>query len=180
MRNKVLTKEKLISIALDIIKKDGVEACTSRNIAEHANCALGTIYNYFKSQKEFLLEVFNFSWKNTEVKLQKVLVLDIQVEDKALLMFQIVNEDIKDRRGLGKFLFGSFTDNINNQDSAKKVLNNGNEILMKLLKESKKNSNFNEEELRATAKWIYFGVIALHCEKVEAEAFYKVIIDKFF
>jgi AcrR family transcriptional regulator len=180
MRNKVLSKERLIEVAEDIIKEEGLEACSSRNIAKHANCALGTIYNYFESRDVFLQEVFIKSWDNTKKRLSEILKLDIPSNLKASKMFHVIDEDIQNRRGIGKYLFETvFKDN--NKECMFDILKDGIlDIFVSLLKESDKNKNLNDATLQVVAEWIYYGAIVLRKNGSDTKTFYKIAIDRFF
>jgi AcrR family transcriptional regulator len=180
MRNKVLTKEKLIEVAENIIKEEGLEACTSRNIAKHANCALGTIYNYFESRESFLEQVFIHSWESTKLKLQEMLDADQLLKDKAINMFRTVNEDVNNRSGLGRYLFGSVFKCKDMNSKANVVRTSGLEILIKLLKQSEKNSRLTDIELELSAEWIYFGVISIRKQEEDMEKFFNLVVDRFF
>jgi len=180
MRNKVLTKEKLIEVAENIIKEEGLDACTSRNIAKHANCALGTIYNYFDSRDSFLEQVFIQSWDKTKVKLSLISDLEISTKEKALKMFRLVEQDVKDRSGIGDYLFETVFKCENKKSLSEKTTNNILDIFIKILKESEKNSNLDDVSLRISAEWIYYGTIVLIKKEKDVETFYRLAIERFF
>jgi AcrR family transcriptional regulator len=180
MRSKILSKEKLIEVAENIIKEEGLEACTLRNIASHACCALGTIYNYFESRDALLEAVFFQSWDNTSGKLAAIAEQSIATKDKALRMLKSVDEDIQNRRGLGEYLFGEILSNRTKESSFFKPMNTIIDMLINLLKESKKNRGLDDESLKVSAEWIYFGSIVLRKKSKNLESYYKVVVDKFF
>ncbi|MGE5583813.1 MAG: TetR/AcrR family transcriptional regulator [Bacillota bacterium] len=67
-RKKEETKRKIISVAMNLFKKQGFNATTMEQIAAEVDIAKGTLYNYFPV-KEAILDAFiqqTFQQKNTE------------------------------------------------------------------------------------------------------------------
>lgn len=56
-RKSILTKEAIITAALEIVSEGGKEALTARSLAERLNCSPHPILNQFKSMQEILEEV---------------------------------------------------------------------------------------------------------------------------
>lgn len=175
MRTKVLSKEKIIEIAEDIIKTEGLKSCTARNISKHANCALGTIYNYFNSREDLLLHVFLDSWNKTKDRLINILNQEIELKQKVLIMFKTVDEDIKNRGGIGDYLITSIK-----SENANIVLENIIPILVDLLKQSDKTNHMDEKTLKMNAEWIYFGSIYMRKKEDDLDLFYNQVIELFF
>jgi AcrR family transcriptional regulator len=48
---------KLIEAATEIIKEDGLDKLSVRNISAKAKCSIGTLYNYFRDMNELILKV---------------------------------------------------------------------------------------------------------------------------
>ncbi|MBI9009067.1 MAG: TetR/AcrR family transcriptional regulator [Tenericutes bacterium] len=180
MRNKVLSKEKLIEIAEFIIKEEGLESCTARNIAKHANCALGTIYNYFDSRDAFLEQVFSHSWQITKTKLLEIVESELELKDKAINVFRVINEDVNNRSGLGKYLFVNVSVAVDGECRANIVKKSGLDVIINLLKQSIRNSHVAEDEIKIAAEWIYFGVIAINLQEEDMEKYFKIVMERFF
>ena len=53
------TKNKINKVALDLFIKKGIKGTTTREIAEKAKIAEGTIYRHFKSKNNIAFELFN-------------------------------------------------------------------------------------------------------------------------
>ncbi|WND03562.1 TetR/AcrR family transcriptional regulator [Temperatibacter marinus] len=56
------TFDRILSIALDLIIKDGMNSLTTRKIAEAGNIPVGTVYRYFPNKKAILTQLYE---KNT-------------------------------------------------------------------------------------------------------------------
>ncbi len=175
MRQKVLSKETIIEISEDIIKNEGLDSLTTRRLSKEAHCALGTIYNYFPSREDLLLDVFLDSWTKTERKLTDLLKEPLELKQKVMKMFRLVDEDIKNRGGIGEYLISSFKSK--NVDA---ILNRIIPILVSLLKQSKKTNHMDDETLEINAKWIYFGSLYMRKRDEKLSLFYNQVIDLFF
>lgn len=175
MRKKVLSKDKIIEIAENIIKTESLSACTARNISKHAHTALGTIYNYFSSREELLLAVFLDSWDKTKDQLLLILKEETDLKTKVLRMFKKVDEDIKNRGGIGDYLISSIK-----SDHANIVLDKIIPILVSLLKQSDKTKQMDEKTLKMNAEWIYFGSIYMRKKEEDLDLFYQQVIELFF
>jgi AcrR family transcriptional regulator len=62
-RKKDETRRKLCSVALHLFKQQGLEATTMELIAEQADVAKGTLYNYFPSKEALINEIMQQSFK---------------------------------------------------------------------------------------------------------------------
>lgn len=88
-RRKEETKKKIISIALGLFREQGFEATTMETIAETADIAKGTLYNYFPVKEAILDEYIrrNFQERNLTVTAQIQ-----QLPDTAARMKSVFNE----------------------------------------------------------------------------------------
>lgn len=55
-------KETIISATKDIIETDGIHKLNMRAIAKKCNIALGTIYNYFPTKVDIIIEIIENFW----------------------------------------------------------------------------------------------------------------------
>lgn len=62
MNNPAITKEELLNVALEIIKRDGLESLNIRLVAKECNISVGCIYNYFPSKSELILAIIEEFW----------------------------------------------------------------------------------------------------------------------
>ena len=111
MRKKAITKETLLEIANNIIINEDLKSCTIRNISKHAEIGVGTIYNYFPSQKDLMEQVFVYSWRVTIGRLQQAIQIDS--EDKIYNFLVILNKEVENRKGLGSVVFSGNSSHIN-------------------------------------------------------------------
>jgi len=52
-------REKILTVAAELLRTDGLAHTTTRSIAMHAGCSEGTIYRHFKSKEEVFLAVLS-------------------------------------------------------------------------------------------------------------------------
>ena len=55
-RKKEETRQKVIGVALQLFRQNGLEATTMEQIAEVADIAKGTLYNYFPAKEAIIHE----------------------------------------------------------------------------------------------------------------------------
>lgn len=179
MRCKVSSKEIIIKCAGEIIKNDGLEACTSRNLSKQANVALGTIYNYFDSRDDLLEQVFILSWTNTKELLLHIKNNDIEIKDKMYQLLVTLGEDVNNRRGLGAYLMDITNQNSESLHKKYSFFDDIVSIFISVLKESGQYNDDSEEEIRITAMWIVFGHISFLKRNIDMNIYYKQVIKKF-
>lgn len=62
MNNIVTSKEDILKASRELIKRKGLNAINMRSVADEANIAVGSIYNYFKSKEELTIAVIVSVW----------------------------------------------------------------------------------------------------------------------
>ena len=62
MNNIVTSKEDILKASRELIKRKGLNAINIRSVADEANIAVGSIYNYFKSKEELTIAVIVSVW----------------------------------------------------------------------------------------------------------------------
>lgn len=110
MRNRILTKESVLEAAEIIIINEGMDHCSMRRISGALGVAVGTIYNYYESREELLVDLFTISWNKT-IKKAKSVVEPSKPRDQQLMNFiNVINLDVANRNGLGKevYIFNSY------------------------------------------------------------------------
>lgn len=70
-RPPVIKKEDLITAALTLFRKNGVDSTTVNDIAGEAHVAQGTFYNYFQSKDDIFAEVLEKATEHTLEETQK-------------------------------------------------------------------------------------------------------------
>lgn len=102
MRPKIITNNDIITCAEELIKNEGIKKCSMRRISKELEVAIGTIYNYYKSRDELLLEIFEISWSRTLKSIDQDIDSSKSVIDQVKDVVAIVERDVKNRNGLGK------------------------------------------------------------------------------
>jgi AcrR family transcriptional regulator len=54
-RKKRETRDRIVSVALDLFTRRGIDACTIDDIAARADIGKGTIYNYFRTKEDIII-----------------------------------------------------------------------------------------------------------------------------
>ena len=60
-RKQTITKEMIIDSALDLAKREGIEAVTARKVAANAGCSTQPIFRVYKNMEELLAEVIGLA-----------------------------------------------------------------------------------------------------------------------
>ena len=115
MRNRILTKESVLDAAEKIIVAEGMKQCSMRRISSALGVAVGTIYNYYESREELLVDLFTISWGKSVMKARRVVNPAIGRHIQLNQFFDVINEDVANRHGLGKeiFIFNNYVKDIN-------------------------------------------------------------------
>jgi AcrR family transcriptional regulator len=168
MRQKAITKEALLEIANNIIINDDLKSCTIRNISKKAEIGVGTIYNYFPSQKELMEEVFIYSWRVTTNKLTEV--LKSESTDKIYDFLSVLDQEVINRKGLGNVIFTGSSSFIN--DSVFKDLT---QMFTDLLEEK----GVDDKISSTISPTLLFGLVNKNVEpKMSIDEYYNLIVKK--
>jgi AcrR family transcriptional regulator len=90
-RKKELTRRKIVNAALKLFKQHGFDAATMEQIAEDADIARGTLYNYFPVKEAILSEFMRqaFSQRNPE-RIQRLRDLPGTRERMILVLTELI------------------------------------------------------------------------------------------
>lgn len=94
-RKKAETQGKIVRVALDLFNQHGLQAVTMEQIAEEADIAKGTLYNYFPS-KEALIDAFiqrTFQERNADRVAQLRLLPDTR--SRLMRVFSVLIEGVQ-------------------------------------------------------------------------------------
>ena len=75
-------KEKILKEAYLLLKEQGYESFSMRELASRCNIGIGTVYNYFKNKMAIVGELFNDKWKYTIESIKEIRYKDISFEEK--------------------------------------------------------------------------------------------------
>lgn len=85
----------ILSKAKDILYKEGYQKLSMRNISKACNIALGTIYNYYPTKKELLVEMMVGFWHEYFYRIEGAANLDCTFHDKLHKIFNELSIFIK-------------------------------------------------------------------------------------
>jgi AcrR family transcriptional regulator len=90
----------ILSSAEDLFKSRGFQQTDMRQIAAHAQIAVGTIYHYYKNKETLFMHVMEHCWSQT---IHRIEALSQQEEDPGFLLKEMLQELVQgmsDRRSL--------------------------------------------------------------------------------
>lgn len=150
MRNRILTKEVVLDAAEKVIINEGMAQCSMRRIASELGVAVGTLYNYYDSREALLVDLFTISWKRTIKGAENVVDASQGRWHQLEQFFDVINEDVKNRHGLGKeiYIFNSFR-----KESNEGVLNI-QRALLQVVEEILNQKKGAEVENKVLSGWI--------------------------
>lgn len=64
MNPNITSKEEILAVCRQLAQKEGLSAVTMRNVAAHCGTALGSLYNYFPSKDDLILETITSIWQS--------------------------------------------------------------------------------------------------------------------
>lgn len=64
MANPITSKESILKVAREIVSKEGLKALNIRKIARECDIAIGSVYYYFPSKDELMIEVIESVWED--------------------------------------------------------------------------------------------------------------------
>lgn len=180
MRNKVSSKDRIISVAEEIIKRDGINELKVRRISKDTGIAVGTIYNYFSSQEELIEEVFIQSWNNTKIKLSIIINKTIPTKEKLLQFLDQLGEDIIERRGVGEYVLSKILFKSTFANSRLDFFDSVAALIEKIFNESPKHTTTSKEELKTSAQLALIGYLHFNRKNnIDLEVYKKILLEKF-
>ena len=94
-KNRVITKEVILSIADHLFLENGYERTNMRQIAAECNIAIGTLYNYYKNKREIFEAVYKSALDNTHQEIDKILERDLPANERLnLVLDQVYTETL--------------------------------------------------------------------------------------
>ncbi len=63
-------EQRIVATAIDLAERGGFEAVRLRDVASHANVALGTLYRYFRSKEDLLIAALTLEVEQLEKRMQ--------------------------------------------------------------------------------------------------------------
>jgi len=180
MRKKLMTKEMILDQAGEIVKNQGLDACNMRDLARGLGVAVGTIYNYYTSQDELFVDLFEASWTKTIEKIASLDNMEVYDEEVFREYMRILMNEISNRKGLGNVVFGKLGISKEFARSPLKLFQGIANPLLKIIRSSEKNQHLDEDGIRMMAEWILYSVNAYFLfGRSNQEAFIEELIHRF-
>jgi TetR/AcrR family transcriptional regulator, transcriptional repressor of bet genes len=95
-------RERIATIAADIIGREGLEGTTVRRIAAEAGCSTTVVTHYFASKDELLLSAYRFIWNQAIERLDELLARDPL--DLVGSLASLIPSDPETLRGWGVYM----------------------------------------------------------------------------
>lgn len=92
-----ITKQNLLDAAIEIVKKEGVEALTARRLAKEAGCSTQPIFRVYKNMEELSEEVFDIVvgiYSNYAASFEKVSDVPFVDLGLAYINFALENKEL--------------------------------------------------------------------------------------
>ena len=94
MANPITSKESILKVAREIVSKEGLKALNIRKIARECDIAIGSVYYYFPSKDELMIEVIESVWEDI-FRIEEMDSQDISFVDFIEKIFNHTEEGIK-------------------------------------------------------------------------------------
>ncbi|MGG7177532.1 TetR/AcrR family transcriptional regulator [Clostridium paraputrificum] len=105
MPKKILNlQEKIFEAAWNLFSEKGYDNVDMKAIAKGCDIAVGTLYNYYGNKKDLFLTVLGASWTGTFDKIDDAIQKCNDKKECIHKIIEILYYDIKERRGMGKYL----------------------------------------------------------------------------
>ena len=100
VRKKEKTKQKIVAVAIQLFKEQGIDATTMEQIAREVDIAKGTLYNYFPVKEAIISEFIQLSFKEKNpdriIDLQQV----ANTRERMILIFSKLIKGVKEQKDL--------------------------------------------------------------------------------
>lgn len=75
-------REAILKHAKEIVLKEGYDQLTIRNVAKDANISIGTVYNYFPTKRDLIVQLLEDYWHSFLVVIDDIDMKHLDVFDK--------------------------------------------------------------------------------------------------
>ena len=104
-KERELRKEQILSSALSVFQKNGIEKATMDEIAKEADFGKATLYYYFSSKEEIFTEQLNRGWKMVWESIEHVVHDHAKPKDSFINSLNIIGGLVRKDQVLFEFLF---------------------------------------------------------------------------
>ena len=186
-------REKILKEAYALLKEQGYESFSMRELASRCNIGIGTVYNYFKNKMAIVGELFNDKWKYTIEGIKEIQYKEISFEEKLRFIYYKLEEFLMYHKEiffeLNKFhrkekIQIKKEENVNESEECNRryTMEELHIVLEEIIKETKNKGEISTEiEERKLASFIMSNMVNIIMGKMELsiDEFIFIIINKF-
>jgi len=186
-------REKILKEAYALLKEQGYESFSMRELASRCNIGIGTVYNYFKNKMAIVGELFNDKWKYTIEGIKEIQYKEISFEEKLRFIYYKLEEFLMYHKEiffeLNKFhrkekIQIKKEENVNESEECNRryTMEELHSVLEEIIKETKNKGEISTEiEERKLASFIMSNMVNIIMGKMELsiDEFIFIIINKF-
>ena len=175
-----IRKERIIIGAINIFKKKGVENATMSEIAKESGFGTATLYYYFPSKEEILINMMERGWMQLWESIEDKMNENIPSRQKFIKLLNIMSKTVKNNKTLYEFLFTAPNIIDKSKQSWKPYQESLYKSLQEILEEGAKDdhiTNLQPELVMKALGGIFHGIVFLGYELNENE--FTTIINKF-
>lgn len=154
----IITKEKILDTAFNIVKKNGIEEVSNRSIAKRINCSIRPIYYQFNNSSELKRELTNYIEKYFYRYLMNNMTDNIPYYKQVGINYI---KFAREENNLFKFLFMTKGNNLKDE-----VIDENKEEYQELVRLIKLSTKLKDDEIEKfhTKMWIFtHGIATLIC-----------------
>ena len=107
LEERQLRKERILSGALQVFKKHGIDGATMDEIANESGFGKATLYYYFKSKEDVFSAILEDGWRNIWESLEPIIADDDGPRNSFIKLLIKIAEIAQSRPGLFEFLFNA-------------------------------------------------------------------------
>tara|TARA_Y100001935_G_C17308414_1_gene513981 strand:- start:1655 stop:2236 length:582 start_codon:yes stop_codon:yes gene_type:complete len=175
-----IRKERIIIGAINIFKKKGVENATMSDIAKESGFGTATLYYYFPSKEEILINMMERGWMQLWESIEDKMNENIPSRQKFIKLLNIMSKTVKNNKTLYEFLFTAPNIIDKSKQSWKPYQESLYKSLQEILEEGAKDdhiTNLQPELVMKALGGIFHGIVFLGYELNENE--FTTIMNKF-
>ena len=175
-----LRKERIITGALDVFKKSGVDNATMSDIARESGFGTATLYYYFPSKEDILIAMMERGWIQLWESIEEKINDDIPSRKKFIKLLNTMGKIVIDNKSLYEFLFTAPHTIEKSKQTWKPYQESLYKALQEILEQGAKEENIvnlQPELLMKTIGGIFHGIVFLGYELNEEE--FATVINKF-
>ena len=105
LEERELRKERILTGALDVFKKKGIEGATMDEIAASSGFGKATLYYYFHSKEEVFSAILVNGWESIWMSLEPIIASEKSPRKTFISILLRISENARSNQGLYSFLF---------------------------------------------------------------------------